>query len=66
MARPRLYNEERITTAVRLPEALHSRVRGVAAQRDVSVNLLVERALAHYLDRLPPLEDLESLDQAAG
>ncbi len=55
MTRPRIYGEERRTTAVRLPPRLHERLRGEAAARQVSANLLVERAIAEYLDRLPPL-----------
>jgi predicted HicB family RNase H-like nuclease len=48
--------EERRTTAVRLPPRLHERLRDEAASRQVSANLLVERAIAEYLDRLPPVE----------
>ena len=65
MARPRLYHQDRITTAIRLPRDLHTRLREEAVRRDVSVNLLVERALAQYLDRLTPVEDLD-LDRAVG
>jgi predicted HicB family RNase H-like nuclease len=57
MARPRLYDEPRIATAVRLPSDLHERLRLEAMRRQVSANLLVERAIAIYLDRLPPLAD---------
>jgi predicted HicB family RNase H-like nuclease len=57
MTRPRTY-EERRTTAVRLPSLLHKRLRDEAAARMVSANLLVERAIAEYLDRLPPVEIL--------
>ena len=57
MARPRLYDEPRIATAVRLPTDLHERLRLEALRRQVSANLLVERAIAVYLERLPPLLD---------
>ena len=57
MARPRLYDEPRIATAIRLPSDLHERLRLEALRRQVSANLLVERAIAGYLDRLPPLAD---------
>ena len=53
MARPRTYEEERIATAVRLPESVHRRLHQAAADRDVSANLLVTRAICDYLDRLP-------------
>lgn len=57
MARPRLYDEPRIATAIRLPGDLHEKLRLEALRRQVSANLLVERAIAVYLDRLPPLAD---------
>jgi len=58
MTRPRLYEEKRRSTAVRLPPGLHERLREEAAARQVSANLLVEHAIAEYLDRLPPIEQL--------
>jgi predicted HicB family RNase H-like nuclease len=57
MARPRVYDEKRVTTAVRLPESLHERLRDAADERDVSVNLLVMKAIDDYLDRLVPADD---------
>lgn len=60
MSRPRLYDEERRSTAVRLPPALHNRLRSEAAARQVSANLLVERAISEYLDRLLPVDHLVS------
>lgn len=57
MARPRVYDEKRVTTAVRLPESLHERLRDAAGERDVSVNLLVVKAIDDYLDRLVPADD---------
>jgi hypothetical protein len=56
MARPRIYAEARIATAVRLPASVHERLHAAAADRDVSVNLLVTRAVTDFLDRLPPAE----------
>ena len=41
MARPKTFTEPRKATAVRLPEPLHSQLRRVAYERDVSVNHLV-------------------------
>jgi hypothetical protein len=58
MARPTLYTEQRVTTAVRLPESLHARLQHVAAERDVSVNLLVTRAVARFLEQLAPVADV--------
>ncbi|HWD52305.1 MAG TPA: toxin-antitoxin system HicB family antitoxin [Acidimicrobiales bacterium] len=57
MGRPKVYGERR-ATAVRLPPALHQRLREAAAERQVSANLLVEQAIAEYLDRLAPVEHL--------
>jgi predicted HicB family RNase H-like nuclease len=58
MARPRTCEEDRIATAVRLPESMHRRLHEAAADRDVSVNLLVTRAVGEYLDRLAPIDEL--------
>ena len=56
MGRPRITDERRIATAIRLPESLYERLRRAACDRDVSTNLLVTRAVAEYLDRLPDAE----------
>lgn len=56
MSRPKTY-ENRVTTAVRLPEELHDRLREAARERDLSANYLVIRALEEYLDRLVPIEE---------
>jgi hypothetical protein len=55
MGRPRTCEEARIATAVRLPLSVHRRLQAAAADRDVSANLLVTRAVCEYLDRLPSL-----------
>lgn len=60
VGRPRVHNESRITTAVRLPESLHERLKAAALDRDVSVNLIVTRALSEFLDDLVPSEALFS------
>jgi predicted transcriptional regulator len=57
MARPKLYDEVRVSTAVRLPVSLHQRLRRVASDRRVSANLIVERAVEEYLGRLPGVAD---------
>jgi hypothetical protein len=46
----------RVSTAVRLPIELYSRLRREAAERDVSVNFLVTRAVDHYLRNLGPAD----------
>jgi predicted transcriptional regulator len=58
VARPRVHHENRVTTAVRLPESLHLRLKAAADDRDVSVNLLVTKALEDYLDRLVPADEI--------
>jgi predicted HicB family RNase H-like nuclease len=57
MARPKVYEEPRVATAVRLPEELHQRLKNAADDRDVSVNRLVIRALDEYLSRLKSAEE---------
>ncbi|MGE3620959.1 MAG: hypothetical protein AB7L84_10910 [Acidimicrobiia bacterium] len=57
MGRPRIYEEPRVATAIRLPTSLRDELQAVAAERDVSVNLLVTRAVRDYLRRLPSLRD---------
>jgi len=53
MGRPRVSDEKRIATAVRLPESIHRRLQLAASDRDVSANLIITRAVAEYLERLP-------------
>jgi predicted HicB family RNase H-like nuclease len=56
MARPKVYEERRVTTAIRLPESAHNRLREEAHERDVSLNYLVVRAVERYLDSPPAPE----------
>lgn len=56
MARPKVHQDARVTTAVRLPQHLYDRLRDEADARDTSVNHLLVKAAGFYLDRLPPLE----------
>ncbi|HEY6532252.1 MAG TPA: toxin-antitoxin system HicB family antitoxin [Acidimicrobiales bacterium] len=58
MARPRLVDEPRVPTAVRLPASLHERLTAAARERDVSANLLVSKAVEAYLDQLPPVGEV--------
>jgi hypothetical protein len=53
MGRPRVSDERRIATAVRLPESIHRRLQLAAGERDVSANLLITKAVDEYLERLP-------------
>ncbi|MDP9386666.1 MAG: hypothetical protein M3Q48_01750 [Actinomycetota bacterium] len=55
MGRPRTYDEPRVATAIRLPVSLREELQAAATERDVSVNLLVTRAVLDYLERLPPV-----------
>ncbi len=57
MARPRLYHERRVATVFRLPLPLGGEPQAAAASAggDVSVNLLIDRALREYPGRRPPL-----------
>jgi hypothetical protein len=61
MSRPKVYEEPRVATAVRLPISLHGELQSAASVRDVSVNLLITRAVSAYLARLPPAEDEAAL-----
>jgi predicted HicB family RNase H-like nuclease len=65
MGRPIQYQEQRITTAVRLPESLHARLQAAATERDVSVNLLVTKAIAEFLEQLAPLDEVLATGRAA-
>jgi predicted transcriptional regulator len=65
MGRPRIYDEPRITTAIRLPASLRRKLQLAATRRDVSVNYLVTRAVSDYLDRLPSAPD-DIVDRGRG
>ena len=56
MGRPRLYDEPRVVTAVRLPASLRDELQRAATARDVSINHLVTRAVRDYLARLAPVD----------
>lgn len=58
MARPREY-PERANTAVRFDKDLHARLVAEATARDLSVNWLVNKAVAYYLDRLIPVDEMK-------
>jgi hypothetical protein len=54
MSRPKVYDEPRVATAIRLPTSLHGELKSAATERDVSVNFLVTRAVSAFLAQLPP------------
>lgn len=56
MARPKTYAEARVATAVRLPASVHRRLHEAAADRAVSANLLMTRAITEFLEHLVPAE----------
>ncbi len=49
MGRPRIYDEPRVTTALRLTPAMRDELKRRAGDRGVSVNQLVVAALAEFL-----------------
>lgn len=59
MPRPKIHDEERVTTALRVPKALHERLKDAAADRKVGVNLLTVAAIEDYLSRLIPVDELK-------
>jgi len=58
MARPKVCDEDRVATAVRLPVSVLDALREAASKRQVSVNFLVTRAVTDLLQRLPDPDDL--------
>lgn len=66
MGRPRIYDEPRIATAIRLPASLRDQLRAAATEREVSVNFLVTRAVLHCLQRLPAIDAAEPPRARAG
>ena len=53
VTRRRMCEEPRLAIAIRLPTSLHLRLRSEVRARQVSANLLVEQAIADFLDQLP-------------
>lgn len=58
MARPKKYNHERVTTAVRMSKDLQKRLKDAADERDISANLLAVKAITDYLDHLVPTDEI--------
>lgn len=51
--------KQRTSTAIRLRPDVHERLQIAADERDVSMNWLVGRAVADYLDRLIPVDEMK-------
>ena len=58
IGRPREFEQQRVTKAVRISRDLDQQLKQVARERGVSVNVIMNMALNDYLQRLLPLEDL--------
>jgi predicted transcriptional regulator len=66
MGRPRIYEEPRVATAIRLPASLRDELQAAAMERDVSVNFLVTRAVHDYLKQLPSISDAQNGSRRGG
>jgi hypothetical protein len=53
MARPRIYDGPRVTTALRVSPEMRDALRKAAREQGVSVNQLVVTTLSEYLNTLP-------------
>jgi len=53
MARPRIYDGPRVTTALRVAPEMRDALRKAARDQGVSVNQLVVATLSEYLGELP-------------
>ena len=58
MSRPRTHASPRSATAIRFPTELLEQLHKAADERDVSVNWLVNRAVADFLPRLLPVDEI--------
>jgi len=56
--RPREFEENRVTKALRISPEMDTRLKNVAHERGVSVNVLVNIALQDFLDRLLPIDQV--------
>jgi len=59
VSRPRTMPADRVNTAIRFHPATFDRLKAAAAERGVSANFLVERAVADFLDRLLPVNEIK-------
>lgn len=51
--------KRRRTTGIRIPEDLHERLKEAAAERDLSINYMVVKAVEEFLDNLIPAGELK-------
>jgi predicted HicB family RNase H-like nuclease len=58
LGRPTEFSSDRVTKALRVSPELDRRLKIAAAERGVSVNVLINAALTDYLQRLVPVEEL--------
>lgn len=56
--RPKVYHGERVTSQFRCDTDINDQWTEAAAERGVSKNAFLQRALAHYLNTLVPLDEL--------
>lgn len=49
--------KRKMTTAIRLPEELHERLRVAAEERGLPMNFLVVKAVEDFLPRLVPADE---------
>jgi predicted HicB family RNase H-like nuclease len=56
--RPREYQQDRVTKALRISPELDVRVRQAARERGLSANVLINYAIEDYLKRLRPVDEL--------
>ena len=66
MARPKIYEERRVATAVRLPASVHAELQRLARARDVSVNYVITRAVEELLANSPGGGDGGALSVRSG
>lgn len=59
MSRPREYDEDTISTALRLPKSLHELLTQTARDRGLTMNRLVIFALNDYIPRLLPIDEIK-------
>lgn len=51
-------SQDTVTIQLRIPRSLANRIQVAAEERVISKSLLVCKAIEHYLDTLPDLEEL--------
>lgn len=56
--RPLKSNPDKVATNVRLDPEVHTRLRQECNARMVSIQMMIERAVIEFLDRLVPLDEM--------